>query len=330
MSYALKQNASPKLNYAMVEKYYDTPEEEFNLRADNIFRYERNLWHDSGGNYTPKERKAILTLAEMTEKFYWNNHIKEKDLPPHPASDDEYIRNKHNFLLDMQSQASKDENFPIPHFFINGRQVIDYNICHEYTPGFSDKDAFSLFLAFKLRHLSLYDIYQCLSYYQQICGDTFLPFYKYSFNEHKYLFDENRKKVISDWIRDEEKKESNTKADNKLTEMKSTEDNSSKTFNHSELTLLLHFFLEHLGVDPKLHKSDIVKFLHIISQTPFTKYNNSNFKKKVTDAPSLGNEETAIKYLTKISEIFKENQLPKIKSQIDEVRLKEHKSEREK
>lgn len=271
----------------MVEKYYDTPEEEFNLRADNIFRYERNLWHDSGGNYTPKERKAILTLAEMTEKFYWDNHIKEKDLPPHPSSDEEYIRNRHNFLLDMQSQANKNENFPIPHFFINAKQVIDYSICHEYIPNFSDKDAFSLFLAFKLRHLSLQDIHHCLDYYRRECGGAFFSFYKYSFDEHKYLFDENRKKVISDWIKKEEHKESSSETDSKLTEMEPTETKNSKAYNHAEWTLLLHFFLEHLGIDSKLHKSDVMKFLHIISQTPFTSFNNSNFKNKVDKAPSV-------------------------------------------
>lgn len=314
-------------NYTMVEKYYDTLEEEFALRADNIFRYERDLWHDSGGNYTPEERKAILTLAEMTENFYWNNHIKEKDLPPHPSSDEKYIRNRHNFLLDMQGQASKNENFPIPHFFINERQVIDYSTCHEYTPNFSDKDAFSLFLAFKLRHLSLYNIHDCLSYYQQECGDAFLPFYKYSFDEHKYLFAENRKKVISDWI----EKESSTETNNKLTEMETTENKSSKEYNHAEWTLLLHFFLEHLGIDSKLHKSDVMKFLHIISQTPFTSFNNSNFKNKVDKAPSVvTSEKKVIEYLEKVGKVFEENKLDKIKLLVDETLLKEYKSEKEK
>ena len=318
-------------NYTMVEKYYDTLEEEFALRADNIFRYERNLWHDSGGNYTPKERKAILTLAEMTEKFYWSNHFTKYDLPPHMIADGNHIKNQHQYLLRLQNQATKNDEFPIPQFFINSKQVIDYNICEEYTPNFSDKDAFSLFLAFKLRHLSLYDIHHCLTYYQQECGSAFLPFYKYSFDEHKYLFDENKKKVISDWITKEEQKDSSTETDNKLTEMASTENKNSKAYNHAEWTILLHFFLEHLGVDSKLHKSDVMKFLHIISQTPFTSFNNSNFKNKVDKAPSVvTSEKKVIEYLEKVGKIFEENKLDKVKLLVDETLLKEYKSEKEK
>lgn len=308
----------------MIETYYDTLEEEFALRADNIFRYEENLWHERDGDYTKEERKAVLELSEMIKEFYWENHIKEKDLSPHPASDEEYIRGQHNYLMKLDKQAVKDENFPVSYFFIGREQVISYNICHEYTPDFADKDAFSLFLAFKLRHISRYKIHACLDYYQELIGEEFLSFYNYSFDEYKYLFDEQKIKVITDWL----KAKKSIPEQNQNSTMKSSE--QEETYNDSELTLLLYFFLKQMGVDPKLHKSEMVKFLHILRQKNYTGYNNSNFKRKVVNAPSVAKEKATIDYLKKVGAIFKKYDLENIESLVDEVILKEINSKKEK
>jgi hypothetical protein len=87
-------------------------------------------------------------------------------------------------------------------------------------------------------------------------------------------------------------------------------------FSNAQIVLLTYFYLKELGLEPRVgtYVSTMIRFIHIMTQSNYTKARNSVFYKMAMKAPNFKSDPKLIKDLEVIKEEFSRVELP-----IDEI-----------
>ena len=87
-------------------------------------------------------------------------------------------------------------------------------------------------------------------------------------------------------------------------------------FSNAQIVLLTYFYLKELGLEPRVgtYVSTMIRFIHIITQTNYTRAKNSTFYKLASKAPNFKSDMNLIKDLEVVKEEFERVDLP-----IDEI-----------
>jgi len=87
-------------------------------------------------------------------------------------------------------------------------------------------------------------------------------------------------------------------------------------FSNAQIVLLTYFYLKELGLEPRVgtYVSTMIRFIHIITQTNYTKAKNSVFYKLASRAPNFKSDVNLIMDLEVIKAEFERVELP-----IDEI-----------
>ena len=87
-------------------------------------------------------------------------------------------------------------------------------------------------------------------------------------------------------------------------------------FSNAQIVLLTYFYLKELGLEPRVgtYVSTMIRFIHIITQTNYTKAKNSVFYKLASRAPNFKSDANLIIDLEVIKAEFERVELP-----IDEI-----------
>jgi predicted small secreted protein len=83
-------------------------------------------------------------------------------------------------------------------------------------------------------------------------------------------------------------------------------------FTNSQIVLLTYFYLKELGLEPRVgtYVTTMIRFIHIITQTNYTKAKNSAFYKMASKAPNFKSDTNLIKDLEVIKVEFERVELP--------------------
>ena len=87
-------------------------------------------------------------------------------------------------------------------------------------------------------------------------------------------------------------------------------------FSNAQIVLLTYFYLKELGLEPRVgtYVSTMIRFIHIMTQTNYTKAKNSTFYKLASKAPNFKSDMNLIKDLEVVKAEFERVDLP-----IDEI-----------
>ena len=89
-----------------------------------------------------------------------------------------------------------------------------------------------------------------------------------------------------------------------------------RKFSNAQIVLLTYFYLKELGLEPRVgtYVSTMIRFIHIMTQTNYTKAKNSTFYKLASKAPNFKSDTNLIKDLEVVKAEFERVDLP-----IDEI-----------
>ena len=236
----------------------------------------------------------------------------------------EYDSSKITSAIQLETKRRKQKRFPMESTYFYWSGGYEYSVSGECSYELEQDDIiFDLFFAFKLRHIDLMAMSDFLDFHLSEYNGDFIIYLDTLINTYDILISKKIKKVIKKWIKRQNVNQ------NQTTNMASPEkikDSISKLelLSKKELTLALHYFLSYNEVE--VGKTDLVRFLHLISNTPFTSYQNSTYKDLVKKAPSIGKPENAIITLDKLKELFTNNKLDYIAKLIEDDITKEKES----
>jgi hypothetical protein len=96
-------------------------------------------------------------------------------------------------------------------------------------------------------------------------------------------------------------------------------------FSNAQIVLLTYFYLKEFGLEPRVgtYVTTMVRFIHIITQTNYTKAKNSAYYKMAMKAPNFKSDPKLLKDLEIIMEEFKRVELP-----TDEIEKEIHQAKR--
>lgn len=204
-------------------------ENQYELRAGRVLFSEKLSGAETQFNYSKKVKKAIRKMGDLIENFYYLNHFSDRNLAP-PYCTYDYISEQENYRMRLEKIAKEPNAWPLPYFFVVNKKVPQmptYTTCDEYLVELKNEpESYSLFLAFKLRNLPLFEIHDCLNYHLSQNETKFLKYYKHSFLEYDFLFNKKQKTIIKEWIKEKA---------NHLTEKKEKKKKDIPLFDEKEI-----------------------------------------------------------------------------------------------
>lgn len=144
-------------------------------------------------------------------------------------------------------------------------------------------------------------------YFDVLFGDYMLEVnLHYQFN---YLYHQGDLKNIFD----------SSEAENKESNEESVQSNDSLNITNAQLVLIYYYFFKQYGLEPRknIDISPLARFIHLATDTTFTKVQNSEIYTKLSKAPNFKNDKELLKDLNVIRPLFEKYGFSDILQSID-------------
>ncbi len=168
----------------------------YELVAADVFQDEFDS-DRTGKDYTEAEKAALNKLANLVETYYMLNRI-PNPIVPGPMHPD-YIENQILYHSKLRENFEKGGGH-YPYFFYTSSSVFSFVVCYECIADIEDAEAYSLFLAFKLRNLSLHKLKRWLDGLLEKHSNKFLDLLEIHVEEYDYMYDVKWLQFIKDWM----------------------------------------------------------------------------------------------------------------------------------
>jgi hypothetical protein len=306
--------------------------EKFELIASEVFSDEYDAFKERDWKNEPDVAKEIKNMLDSIEEIVYENHEKYKELLF--PMDFESFHSQSESIFKTHEKFEK-ELTPIPFYFTPFKdKIMSYLDCHEAVE-YNKKDRFNLFLAFKLRNGSMFEIQGWLDQLLEE-NEDFLDFLKKNLKRYSFLYSPINLELIEEWLelklQPKQTAMQTPEVSTNDEEKKGVDDFPIKALSARTLTLALYFFMKDLGIEmsEKGKQSNFVKFLHLVGQIEFTSFHNSNFTDLIKKAPSFGTPKNSIELLTEVKDLFKKVKLDYIVLEIEKAIASEEKAKEEK